>query len=179
MLIVPTGPETEEGACELVYLSLINAATNRLWISSPYFVPNESTTQALRMAALRGVDVRILLPERVEHYLVYLAAFSYLDGMARAGVRIYKYQPGFLHQKAMLVDDYLSLVGTANLDNRSFRLNFEILAVCWSRQFASQLVQVFEADFSDSRAFDRREYDERNSLFRGAVDLARLFAPIL
>ena len=88
-------------------------------ITSPYFVPDESVTMALQLAGLRGVDVRIILPRKPDHLLVYLSAFSYFELMQKANVKLMRYQPGFMHQKVMLVDDVISVVGSANLDNRS------------------------------------------------------------
>ena len=101
----------------------------RIWIASPYFVPDASLIYALQLAALRGVDVRVMLPERPDHKLVYLAGFSYIAEAEPAGVKFYRYQPGFMHHKVILVDDDLAAVGTANFDNRSMRLNFEMMLV--------------------------------------------------
>ncbi|MBW2192143.1 MAG: hypothetical protein JRG93_21725, partial [Deltaproteobacteria bacterium] len=98
------------------------------WIASPYFVPEHSVIVALQLAGLRGVDVRILIPDKPDHLTVYLAAYSYFDDAGQTGAKFYRYQHGFLHEKAMLIDDTVATIGTANFDNRSFRLNFEITA---------------------------------------------------
>ncbi len=123
-LVIPSGPADPVNTCTLMFLALISSAKKRLWITSPYFVPDETVYDALQLAALRGVDVRIMLPAKPDHILVYLASFSYFESAEQIGVKFYRYRAGFLHQKVMLVDDELGVVGTANLDNRSMRLNF-------------------------------------------------------
>ena len=157
----------------------INSAQERIWIASPYFVPDEATMAALQLAGLRGVDVRILIPEQADHLMVYLAAFSYFHEATQTGVKLYKYQDGFLHQKTMLVDQEVSAIGTANFDNRSFRLNFEITAFVADSGFASQVEQMFLDDFEHTRRVSPDEYDKRSFLFKVGVRLARLAAPIL
>jgi len=111
---------------------------------------------ALQLAGLRGVDVRILIPDKPDHLLVYLAAYSYFDEAGSTGVKLYRYTEGFLHQKAMLVDQNVAAVGTANFDNRSFRLNFEITAFVADEAFAAEVEQMFLDDFAASREMHRR-----------------------
>ncbi|MEM7321405.1 MAG: cardiolipin synthase, partial [Pseudomonadota bacterium] len=112
-LIVATGPgdRTEKGS--LLFYSAIAASTRRVWVSSPYFVPDIDIMSALKHAAMRGVDVRILIPEKADHRLPWLAAFAYFDEIADCGVRIFRYTDGFLHQKAFVVDDTIAAVGTS------------------------------------------------------------------
>jgi len=179
MLILPTGPADEFETCSLFFLHCINRAYERIWIASPYFVPDSPSVKALKLAALRGVDVRLLLPEKADHKFVYLASFSYLDETEPAGVRVFRYQPGFLHYKALLVDDYLSAVGTANLDNRSFRLNFELMAVVADHEFAGQVENMFQKDFDRSREARLEDLVNRPLWFRVGAQTARLFAPLL
>jgi len=179
MLILPTGPADELETCSLFFLHCINRAYERIWIASPYFVPDAPIVKALKLAALRGVDVRLLLPEKADHKLVYLASFSYLDETEPTGVRVFRYQPGFLHYKALLVDDYLSAVGTANLDNRSFRLNFEMTAVVADHEFASQVASMFQKDFDRSLEAHAEDLVNRPFWFRIGAQTARLFAPLL
>ena len=126
VLVLPTGPADDIESCNLFFFQAITAATKRVWIVSPYFVPDREITSALQLAVLRGVDVRVMLPLKPDHKMVYLASFSYLAELETLGVKFYRYGNGFLHQKVILVDDVLASVGTANCDNRSFRLNFEI-----------------------------------------------------
>jgi len=122
--------------------------------------------------------VRILIPDEPDHLGVYLAAFAYLDESGRTGVKFYRYQDGFLHQKVMLIDDSVATVGTANFDNRSFRLNFEITAAIVDDDFASDVERMFEDDFAKSRQMEPGEYDAKPWWFRFAVKLARLTAPV-
>ncbi len=179
VLILPTGPADELDSAALMFTHAINTARERIWIASPYFVPDEGTMSALQLAALRGVDVRILIPDKADHTLVYLAAFTYFDEARQAGVRFYKYTGGFLHQKVVLVDDLAAGVGTANFDNRSFRLNFEITALIGDPDFVEEVDRMFESDFAQSRIVGPDEYSGRAFPFRLAARLARLLAPVL
>lgn len=179
VLIVPTGPADEGETASLMFVHAINSASRRIWIASPYFVPDPSVVTALQLAGLRGVDVRILIPERPDHLAVYLAAYSYLDDAGRTGVEFYRFQDGFMHQKVILIDDRVAGVGTANLDNRSLRLNFEITAFVLNREFASEVEAMLEKDFAASRLMEPDEYARKPWWFRVGVRLARLAAPVL
>lgn len=178
LLVLASGPADELETCELFFVNAIELARERLWISSPYFVPDEAVVRSLQLAALRGVDVRLLLPARADHVLVHLSAYSYYDEMLAAGVRLFRYQPGFMHQKVVLVDNHMAAVGTANLDNRSFRLNFEITIVAPDAGFASKVAAMLETDFSNAREVRAQDYAGRPFWFKSAVRLARLMAPI-
>jgi cardiolipin synthase len=178
VLIIPTGPADELETAQLMFIHFINSARERLWIASPYFVPDEGVMAALQLAALRGVDVRILIPDMPDHLLVYLAAYSYFDEVKQTGVKFYRYTDGFLHQKAVLVDDVAASVGTANFDNRSFRLNFEITATIADSVFISEVELMFEADFARSRRMEPGELDQKSFWFKLGVKLARLTSPI-
>lgn len=178
VLIIPTGPADEFETAALMFTHAINSATERIWIASPYFVPDEGLMSALQLAGLRGVDVRILIPDKADHLLIYLAAFSYFDDALAAGVQFYKYTDGFMHQKVILVDDVAASVGTANFDNRSFRLNFEITAMVADSTFVEEVEQMLQDDFAASRKVGPNEYSDRPFWFRLAVRLARLTAPI-
>ena len=178
VLVLPTGPADELESASLMFTHAINSARKRIWIASPYFVPDESVISALQLAGLRGVDVRILIPDKPDHLLVYLAAYSYFDEASATGVQFYRYLDGFLHEKVMLIDDYVTTIGTANFDNRSFRLNFEVTAVVVDTAFASLVEEMFEQDLAHSRKMEPGEYDEKSFLFRLGVQLARLTAPV-
>ena len=179
VLVMPTGPADELETAGLMFVHAINSAQRRIWIASPYFVPDEAVMASLQLAGLRGVDVRILIPDEPDHLLVYLAAFSYFDQAGSTGVRFYRYTEGFLHQKTMLIDDNVSAIGTANLDNRSFRLNFEITAFAADDDFAAEVEQMLLEDFERSHLMRPSDYDERGFWFKLAVRLARLTSPIL
>lgn len=178
VLIAATGPGDQTANGSMLYFSAITASKERLWVSSPYFVPDLDVVAALKHAALRGVDVRILLSNNIDHYLPWLAAFSYFDDLRKAGVRIYRYSEGFMHQKVFLIDDAVAGVGTTNLDNRSFRLNFETMAVMFDPGMAQQLRQVLEQDFAKSVEVTQ-VLDAQNWKIRLLSPIARLFAPIL
>lgn len=178
-LVAPTGPADQMETCLLLFQQLTQNAKERLWIVSPYFVPDTSIIHALQLAALRGVDVRILLPEKPDKRMVWLSSFASLDEVQSTGVKVYRYQAGFLHQKVWLVDDDCALIGTANLDNRSFRLNFEIGVIANDRTFAAQVAEMLEQDFKHSRLLPHGEVAKRGWLFRLAVRCSYLFAPIL
>jgi cardiolipin synthase len=178
VLILPTGPADELETANLMFVQAIEAAQERIWIASPYFVPDRPIVTALQLAGLRGVDVRILIPDMPDHLLVYLAAFSYFEPAGATGVRFFRYTDGFLHEKAVLLDDRAGAVGTANFDNRSFRLNFEVTAVIQDSAFARDMEAMFEADFANAREVDRFELQKRPWWFRFAVRLAALTSPI-
>ena len=178
VLIALSGPADTLETCELVFLELINSAQRRLWIVSPYFVPDISIVNALALAVLRGVDVRIMLPQNPDNILVYLSSYSYLRESMQTGIRFNRYQEGFLHQKVLLLDDHTASVGSANLDNRSFRLNFEMNAVVHDYQFAHDVAKMLEHDFDHCAQVGLQDYHSRPVWFRFAVRLARLLAPI-
>lgn len=178
VLVIPSGPADDLETCGLFFLHAIHSAKRRVWIASPYFVPDPKVVAALQIAALRGVDVRILLPERADHVLVWLSSYSYFNETEPYGVRLYRYQPGFLHQKVMLVDDDTAAVGTANLDNRSFRLNFEFTLLIVDQAFGRQVSEMLERDFANSRLVGQNELNAKPIWFKFGVRFARLMAPI-
>ncbi len=177
-LALQSGPGDETETCALFFMHAIQSAKRRLWIASPYFVPDEQIINALHLAVLRGVDVRILLPEKPDHLLVYLSSFYYLKQTAPFGVKFYRYQPGFFHQKTLLIDDDIAAVGTANMDNRSFRLNFEMTVLVIDRDFAAQVAAMLETDLTHCRLVNAADYDQKPQWFKAAVRAARLMAPL-
>ena len=176
--IIPTGPADALDSWQLLVAEAANTARKQLWIASPYFVPDEGVLTALQAAAIRGVDVRILIPERGDHLLSWLSAFSYFEQSIPFGVKIFCYQAGFLHQKVMLIDRRLAAVGTANLDNRSFRLNFEITAFSTDQKFIAEVETMLATDFGHAREAKVEDFCSKPLLFRAACRAARLFAPI-
>ena len=179
VLVIASGPADEMETASLMYTQAIHAASRRIWIASPYFVPDDAIVQALQLAGLRGVDVRILIPQKADSWFVTMAAYSFFNQVSVAGVSFYHYQDGFLHEKVMLIDDNVATVGTANFDNRSFRLNFEITAIVVDAEFAGKVERMFENDFSTSRVMEQDEYDNKPFWFKLAVRTARLAAPVL
>lgn len=176
--IIPTGPADPVDSWQLLVAEAANTAREKLWITSPYFVPDEGVMTALQLAALRGVDVRVLLPEMADHLLVWLSAFTYYEQSIPFGVKLYRYQRGFMHQKVMLIDGRMAAVGTANLDNRSFRLNFEITAFVSDKKFIGEVLEMLERDFANSAVVKVEEFTGKPFLFRAACRAARLMSPV-
>ena len=177
-LILASGPTEPHEPGTLYFHHAITAARSRIWIATPYFAPDASLLQALRLAALRGVDVRILMADKRDHWLVWLSAFAFMEEMRGSGVRFYRYQRGFMHQKVLLVDDMMASVGSHNLDSRSCRLNFEASALLFDQAFTQQVAQTLEQDFAGAEIYDR-PLSDAPLVLRLAAPVARLFAPIL
>ncbi|WP_230412899.1 cardiolipin synthase [Paraburkholderia antibiotica] len=178
-LVLPSGPADKQETCSLFFVEAINAARERIWITTPYLVPDEAVFAALRLAVLRGVDVRILIPSRRDHLVVFAASKLYAYDSLRAGIRIFRYQPGFLHQKVVLIDSVAAAIGSANLDNRSFRLNFEIMVLTVDQGFALEVETMLLDDFAASLEINRDEYRKASAWRRMLMHVARLFSPIL
>jgi len=179
VLILPSGPADDIETCNLMFVHAIHSAQKRCWIASPYFVPNAEIVSALQVAGLRGVDVRILLPQNPDHFLVYLASFYFMKVTGGGRVQFYRYREGFMHQKAILIDDFGVGIGTANLDNRSLRLNFEVTLLAVNYAFADKVEAMFLRDFDNAEAVRHDEIDQRNVLFKTGAAGARLLSPIL
>ena len=179
-MIVGSAPSQSLETAGLLFVNALNSAHSRVWLSAPYFVPDEAVMKALKLAALRGVDVRVLLTGKGDSLPVFLAAYDYIRQLADLKkIRFFEYRPGFLHEKVMLVDDEVSTVGTANFDNRSFRLNFEVTAVIADRDFARQMGEMFEKDFAHSEELDPATLKDRSRRWQFAVRLCSLASPIL
>ena len=178
-MIVPFAPSQRYETASLFFVTALNSAQERIWLSAPYFVPDEAVMKALELAALRGVDVRIITTGTPDSWPVYLAAFSYIDKLRDMGIRIYSYEPGFLHEKVMLIDDDYSTVGTPNFDNRSFRLNFEVTSLIVDKAFNKEMEAMFEADFAHAVPINADDLEKKPFWWRLAVNLSRLAAPVL
>ncbi len=178
-MIVPFAPSSRFETAGLFFVTALNSARERVWLSAPYFVPDEAIFKALQLAALRGVDVRIITTGKPDSWPVYLAAFSYINRLRGLGIKFYAYQPGFLHEKVMLVDDEFSTVGTPNFDNRSFRLNFEVTSLIADKSFAREMEKMFEQDFSHAVPIDPDALANKPFWWRLAVNVSRLAAPVL
>ena len=177
--VVPSGPADDQETCSLFFVEAIHSARHRVWITTPHFIPDEAVSAALRLAALRGVDVRILLPSRPDHKVVYAASYLYAFEAVHAGVRVFRYGPGFLHQKVVLIDEDVAAVGSANLDNRSFRLNFEVMVMVMDVPFAWEVRKMLEQDFSRSRELTPEDNAALRRWRRVAMRVARVFSPVL
>lgn len=175
--VVTSGPDTTLEPIHRMHVAAINASTQRAWLTTPYFVPGEPALMALTSAALRGVDVRLLVPRRSDSLIVSAAARSYYDELIAAGVKVWEYKARMLHSKTLVVDDNCAMAGTANFDNRSFRLNFEVMAVVYGPALAGPLAAQFETDLRSSAAV--RAHRPQRFLMRLADSTARLFSPLL
>ena len=185
--ILATGPADKLPACTLFFLNLINQAQKRVWIASPYFVPDDSILNALKLAAIRGVDVRIILPNHPDHLLVYLCSFSYYAELQEIGIKLYRYASGFMHQKVILCDRTIAGVGTVNFDNRSFFLNFEVMTFVLSEavptanapDFIESIENMLLNDLTASHLVDFSQYQKKSFWFKLATRVSRLLEPIL
>lgn len=177
--VIPSGPDQRHNANGLVYFTGIALAGQRIWIESAYFIPDPALLTALVAAALRGVDVRVIVPSNSDVGLVRAAARSYYPALLRGGVRVFEYQPSMLHSKTLVIDGRWGLVGSANTDIRSFRLNFEVGAVVLGRQFARRLEERFCKDMSDSVEITGEMLRTQGYWARLRDGCARLLSPLL
>ncbi|MDP5071936.1 MAG: cardiolipin synthase [Congregibacter sp.] len=179
VLLFPSDPASEFDEAGLMFHQVITQAKDRIWIASPYFVPDRGIIAALQLAALRGVDVRVIIPDRADGVVVGLANWSFTRELLPAGVAVYRYEPAFMHQKVLLLDRELAGVGTANFDNRSFRLNFEITALVHDEEFCDKIETMLLNDFDQSRLVTADELAAKPFWFPLAMAAARLLSPVL
>ncbi|GIO40079.1 cardiolipin synthase [Paenibacillus antibioticophila] len=177
--ILTSGPDQHWDAIQEMWFGAIAVAKKRIWITSPYFIPDPSIYAALKTAAVAGVEVIVLLPYHSDSRLVKLASLSYVEELMQAGVRFYEYTKGFVHAKVLIVDDLVGTVGTANMDMRSFFFNFEMLALLFDREPIKRLERDFLQDLSDSREIRQEEFMTRPRRQKGAELVARLLSPLL
>lgn len=177
--IVSSGPDSEQEQIKNGYLKLIHSARESIYIQTPYFIPDESILAALRIAALSGVDVRLMIPSKPDHMFVYWATYSYIGELLQSGVRTFLYDKGFIHAKTIVVDGKLSSVGTANIDVRSFKLNFEVNAFIYDTATSSKLNSIFEKDMIDCTEITSKIYKNRSKVIKFKESIFRLLSPIL
>lgn len=177
--IVTSGPDHKEEYIKHAYLKMINNAKKRIYLETPYFVPDESILEALKLSSLSGVDVRIVIPGKPDHKWMSYAASSYIGELLEAGIKIYCYENGFIHAKTIVVDGEVSSIGTANMDIRSFKLNFEVNAFIFDARVAESLEIQFNIDLGESSIIDKAIYNSRSNMTRIKESLIRLVSPIL
>lgn len=177
--IASSGPDSSRPSIMLSCLGIIMASKKRLYITTPYFIPNDAIVDAIVYAALSGVDVRLLVPGISDSLIVNAASCSYYTQLLKAGVKVYRYQKGFVHAKTIVSDDTLSFVGSANMDIRSFDLNFEINALVFSRIINKQLCDNFIKDIGDSKELNEKDWLKRSWLKQFGSAVARLISPLL
>lgn len=179
MQIVSSGPDTEFPAIKNGYLKLLMEAKRYIYIQTPYFIPDSSFLNAIEIASLSGIDVRIMIPNKPDHMFVYWATYSYVGQLLRAGAKIYIYEKGFIHAKSIVIDDEASTVGTANIDVRSFSLNFEVNAFIYDRTLSHELAELFEKDILDCTELTIEKYENRSGIIKFKESISRLLTPIL
>jgi len=177
--IAASGPDSDSPTILYSLLQAIHLAEKEILITTPYFIPGESILDALITAALGGLSVKLLVPGISDSALVNAAAHSYYDGLLKAGVQIYLYQKGFVHAKTLVIDRKLAIIGTANMDTRSFDLNFEVNAIVYDEEQANELANVFELDIKDAEKIDATSWMNRSRLKQLMEKTARLVSPLL
>ncbi|MEC2078044.1 cardiolipin synthase [Metabacillus fastidiosus] len=175
--VVATGPETRDMSD--YYYTLITCAKKSIWIASPYFIPNQSIRTALRVAAQKGIEVRVMVPKKNDGFLTQYASQSYFLELLRSGIEIYSYEKGFLHQKIIIIDGEFASIGTANMDMRSFHLNFEVNLFLLGTNSVKDLVDHYEEDLRDSYRIRPVEFYKKGMIERSKESFARLFSGIL
>lgn len=177
--IVSCGPDSPSTEIKLAYLKMIARAERNIYLQTPYFIPDESIYEALKMAALSGVDVRVMIPNQPDHPFVYWVTYFNVGSLLEAGVKVYIYDRGFLHAKMITVDSEVSSVGSANFDIRSFKLNFECNAIMYDRAVAKKLEEEFEHDMANSFALTPLIYRNRSAWVKFRESVGRLVSDIL
>ncbi|SET98747.1 cardiolipin synthase [Paenibacillus sp. NFR01] len=179
VLVVAGGPEGAIDASQEMFFTAISEAKERLWMTTPYFIPDPAISRALKNAVMKGADVRILIPAKPDNPLVYQASLAYLDNLQDAGVKFYRYTAGFMHAKVMIVDGLFAAVGSANLDMRSFYSNFELTALLFSPDTVKGLAAAFERDLGDSEWIDPQIFKQRGRKVKLIQSLCQLLSPLL
>jgi cardiolipin synthase len=179
VLVMGSGPADKLEECAIAYTDMIGRARKRLWIVSPYFVPDTDIRTALFAARLRGVDVRIMLPDNPDHKLVWLASMAHADAMVEHDISVYRYVDGFLHQKVVLMDDEITTIGSVNFDNRSFAINFEITLWFTDRDMIDRVEAMLLKDFESCRQVGLAEVRSRPIMLYFLTQAARLLSPLL
>lgn len=177
--VVSCGPDSDWASIQQAYFTLINMAKKYVFISTPYFMPGETTLNCIKAAAMGGVDVRILLPHRTDSWLTHWCSRSFVEELLAAGVKVYWYQKGINHSKVIVVDGIVASVGTANVDMRSFEQNFEVNLIVYDRNFARDIAASFMDDLKESREESMHRWKFRSDKDKVRESVARLFAPLL
>lgn len=177
--IISSGPDHKEEYIKNAYMKIINNAKNNVYIQTPYLVPDEPMKEAIKIAALSGIDVRIMVPGKPDHFFMEWILSANMGELLECGVKIYRYQKGFIHSKTIVADGKVSSIGTANLDIRSFQLNFEINAIIFDKDFAKEQEKIFENDIENCKLVTLEEYSNRGKSIRIKEALISLIGPIL
>ncbi|MBZ2175855.1 cardiolipin synthase [Schnuerera sp. xch1] len=177
--IVSSGPDSKWASIKDGYFNMITNAKERVYIQTPYFIPDDSIYNALKVAGLAGKDIRVMIPSKPDHPFVYWAGLSYIGELLEAGVKFYTYENGFLHSKTFIMDDYVTSIGTANLDIRSFKLNFEVNAFIYDKEVNKKMVEQFDLDLKYCKEITPEVYANRSNIIKLKESFSRLLSPIL
>ena len=177
--LISGGPDNELSVIKNIFFSMITSARKSVWIATPYFIPDEDIFSAIKIAALSGIDVRILVPQRPDKRIVFHASRSYFPELLEAGVKIYEYKKGFMHSKLIIVDDELASIGTSNMDMRSFHLNFEVNAFLYRTRSTQKLVDEYLKDLQESIQIESITFNKRHLGLRLLESTSRLLSPLL
>jgi cardiolipin synthase A/B len=177
--LIAGGPDNEHSVIKNIFFSMITSAEKSVWIASPYFIPDDDIFSAIKVAALSGIDVRILVPKRPDKRIVFHASRSYFPELMEAGVKIYEYERGFMHSKIVIVDGEIASIGTSNMDMRSFHLNFEVNAFLYRTRSTQKLVNDYLRDLKSSKEIDYDNFKKRHIGLRIFESTARLLSPLL
>lgn len=179
MQIVSSGPDDEVHAIKKGFIKMISMAKDSVYIQTPYFIPDEALMETIKVAALSGIDVKIMIPNKPDHPFIYRATLSYAEELIDSGTEVYIYDSGFLHSKTIVIDGEIVSIGTANFDIRSFKLNFEVNAFIYDRNLSKQQVGLFKKDMRQSYLLTREMIDGYSNWEVFKQQFSRLFSPIL
>ncbi|MGV3488187.1 MAG: cardiolipin synthase [Tuberibacillus sp.] len=177
--MISSSPDDEWEVIKSLFFSMIVSAKRSIWIASPYIIPDDDILSALKVAALSGIDVKILVPNRPDKHIVFYASHSYFPELLQAGVKIYEYRSGFMHSKVIIIDHELASIGTANMDMRSFHLNFEVNAFLYRTESIIQLVADYIDDLEQSSQIEWEVFKKRHIFMRVIESTSRLLSPLL
>lgn len=179
MQIVASGPDSDWESMHYAYFYAICQAKKSIYIETPYFIPDESLLKALKCAALSGVELIILFPKIADHKIVNTASYSYFQEILESGGKVYLYNKGFLHSKLIIIDDFMASTGSANMDLRSFKLNFEVNAFIYDENIIDEIKKNFMYDLENSEELERDKFENRNTVMKIKESISRLFSPLL
>ncbi len=177
--LVTSGPDEDKEQIKLTYMKMISGAEREIVIQTPYYIPSDALHESLKLALLSGVQVKMMIPNKPDHPLVYWATYFHAADLVKYGAKVYTYENGFVHSKTLIIDGEYASVGSANLDYRSLQLCFEANVVIYNYDIAQKLRNDFIKDLKLSRALTLERYEQRSKIVRFKEGLARLIAPML
>ncbi len=177
--VIESGPDQDLKSIREIYFAAVLKARRKLWIITPYYIPDAGLRDAMRLAGRSGIEIKLILPNAADHFHVHYASRYYVPELLEAGVQVYFYTKGFIHSKVLIADGQWASVGTANFDLRSLRLNFEVNCLLYSQPRIAELEAAFERDLADSVRVDAATFARRPVTEKLAENFCRLFSPIL